>query len=120
MKRDMDLMREILLVVEKWPFTGGFDTVVIPNRNKEEVAYHIYLLDDAGLIEAVTVSDGDNTQWYAKHLTYEGHEFLDAARDQTRWAKAKDKVESTTGTLTLEALKIMLGMLIRQALTGGM
>ena len=119
MKRDMDLMRRILFEVENWPFTGGFDTIVVPGRAKEEVAYHVYLLKDAGLIEAVDASTHDGPQWYPRNLTYQGHEFLDAARDDTRWENAKEKVLRTTGALSLESLKIVLGTLIKHALTMG-
>jgi hypothetical protein len=44
MKRDWDLMRQILFEVEKWPFTGGFDTITIPNHSEPEISYHVYLL----------------------------------------------------------------------------
>jgi Hypothetical protein (DUF2513) len=119
MKRDMDLMRQILFEVEKWPFTGSFDTVLIANRSDQEVSYHVYLLADAGLIEAVDASSHSGPRWYPKHLTYEGHEFLDAARQDTIWAKAKETVTKSTGTLTLEALKMALSVMMHTAITGG-
>jgi Hypothetical protein (DUF2513) len=117
MKRDMDLIRALLFEVEKWPFTGGFDTVAIPNRTQEEIAYHVYLAYDAGLIDAVDASSHDGPQWYPKHLTNQGHEFLNAARADTTWNKAKETVINKTGALTLEALKIALGSLMKHALT---
>ena len=41
-------------------------------------------------------------------LTYEGHEFLDAARSDTLWNQGKRAVMQDTGVLTLEGLKICL------------
>lgn len=43
-----------------------------------------------------------------KSLTWDGHEFLEAARDDSLWEKAKRLVLEKTGTLTFEALKLAL------------
>ncbi len=48
---------------------------------------------------------------------YEGHEFLDAARSDTIWSKAKATVMKNAGTLTLEALKATLAILMKHAAT---
>jgi hypothetical protein len=120
MKRDMDLMRQIMMEVENLRYDGGGHEITIPDHAKPEIYYHVLLLHEAGLIEALDLSGNDYVLWRPTRLTYAGHEFLDAARDETRWNKAKDKVTSTTGTLTIEALKITLSALIKHALTGGM
>ena len=49
-------------------------------------------------------------------LTYEGHEFLDAARNDTLAAKAKATAIWDAGALTLEGLKITLTTLIKHKL----
>jgi hypothetical protein len=86
---------------------------------EQEISYQVYLLADAGLIEAqpAATTMSSTQKWYPKHLTYAGHEFLDAARQDTRWNSAKDKVLNATGTLSLEALKTVLKM-ITKAITG--
>ena len=119
MKRDMDLMRAILFEVEKWPF-GACQPVQIPDHSQEEIAYHVYLLANAGLIDALDVSSSDGMDWYPKHLTFAGHEFLDAGREERTWSKAKDSVLKTTGTLTLEAMKTALSLLIQQGIKGAL
>ncbi len=48
--------------------------------------------------------------------TYAGYEFLDAARNDTLWAKAKEIVIKKTGTLTVEGVKIALSTLIKHAM----
>jgi hypothetical protein len=120
MKRDMDLVRAILMEVEKVPFDGGSHQVQVEGRSVAEISYHVMLLHRAGLIDALDLSADEYPLWRPMWLTWDGHEFLDAARDQTRWTKAKDKVMSTTGALAFEALKMVLGALTKQALTGGM
>jgi hypothetical protein len=51
-------------------------------------------------------------------LTYAGHEFLDSARSDTVWNKAKEKLLSTSGTITLEALKVLLPKMIIKLASG--
>lgn len=120
MKRDMDLVRTILIELEKCPYSGGWHEIHVPGYTDDEISYHVQLMHETGLIEAVDLSSHDGICWMPKRLTYEGHEFLDAAHADTVWAKAKDKVVSTTGTLTLEALKAALSAVMRQTIAGGM
>lgn len=118
MKRDMDLVRSILLKIEEQPYTGSFLDVSVPGHTGEEISYHIMLLDEAGLIEAENVSSSDGMDWKALRLTYAGHEFLDAARNDNVWSSAKEWVMASTGVLTLEALKVALPEVIKRILAG--
>ena len=49
-------------------------------------------------------------------MTWEGHEFADAARDETRWKKAMGIVEEKGGAVTLDVLKELLLHLARMGL----
>lgn len=60
--------------------------------------------------------EGEN--FLIDRLTYAGHEFLDAARQDTLWQKAKQMVLKNAGTLTVEALKIALSHLMQSAAQG--
>ena len=117
MKRDMDLVRSIMIEVEKNPDPLAWADVQVPGHTSQEIAYHVMLLYEKGLIDANDCSSNDGMDWKAKRLTFDGHEFLDAARSDTVWHKAKERVLSTTGTLTLEGLKMALPLVIRQLLT---
>ena len=55
MKRDMDLIREILFAVEKHDDKSGWIRVVIEGHSNEEVNYHLLLLKDAGFMEAAVM-----------------------------------------------------------------
>jgi hypothetical protein len=116
MKRDMDLVRAILLEVEKSTSPGGC-RIEIPDHSREELYYNAQQAQDAGLIEAKFLPN--TTEFHVVRLTYAGHEFLDAARNDTLWAKAKETVIKNTGTLTVEGVKIALSTLIRHAMGGG-
>jgi uncharacterized protein DUF2513 len=117
MKRDMDLIRLIMIEIEKNLEPMTWVDVVISGHSYDEIVYHIMLLYEKGLVDANDCSSSDGMDWKAKRLTFDGHEFLDAARSDTVWKKAKERVLSTTGTLTLEALKMALPLVIRQMLT---
>jgi uncharacterized protein DUF2513 len=116
MKRDMDLIRSILLEIEKIPFDGGWHEVSVEGHSENDILYHVMLLQEAGMIVAVNLSSHDGTSWLPIRLTWEGHEFLDSARTETIWAKAKARVSSATGSLALAGLKIALGELTKQAI----
>jgi tetratricopeptide (TPR) repeat protein len=115
MKRDMDLIRTILFEVEKSTSPDGCQ-VEAPGWSRDELYYNAKLAQEAGLIDARFLPGSD--EFHVLRLTYSGHEFLDAARNDTLWAKGKEIVIKNTGTLTLEALKIALQALMKQALGG--
>ena len=117
MKRDMDLARDILLALEaRGNGRLGLIEVDIPERSRAEVAYHIMVLSQAGLIEATDLSSPGRFDWRARHLTWQGHEFIEAARNDTLWEHAKSTVIERTSGLALELLKGVLTQLGKQAL----
>jgi hypothetical protein len=122
MKRDMDLCRQVLLKLEDAPPGRGFiNPFEIEGQTDEDgvLTEHIRLLDEAGLIEAMDLSSMSEYCWRPIRLTFEGHDFLAAAKNDTIWQKAKAKVLSTTGTLTLDALKLALAAAVKAAVGGG-
>jgi hypothetical protein len=116
----MDLFRSLLLKAEEQPFKGQVNGQYvsfgsIPGYSREEVMYHAQLAQDAGFIEVTFLLSDD---FFVHRLTYAGHEFLDAAREDRLWKKAKQTVLSNAGTLTVEALKTALSILMQQAARG--
>jgi len=118
MKRDMDLVRQILLAVEEFPEPDGWADVSIEGASEEDVSYHVKLLDQAGLLEADDVSGGSAFEWKPSSLTWTGHEFLDAARDDMRWNAAKNSVLSKAGNLSFDLMKEALILLGKGQLAG--
>jgi len=107
----MDLIRQIMLQVEQ---NNG--EVKIAKKFRVEgyeeviVAKHIELLDEAGLLKAhFTRTDADGVIGaYVERLTWSGHEFLDAARNEAVWKKTKAIVKQKAGTVSFEVLKTLL------------
>jgi len=110
MKRDMDLLRDILMRVEEQPVNQPWPAQPLLGYSLEEVVYHVKLAMDASLVDG-RIAPGDHHAMVLR-LTNGGHEFLEAARSDTIWEKAKALALSTTGTLTLEALKLALAKVI--------
>ena len=77
------------------------------------------LLHEGGLLEALDLSTLGGVCWKAKRLTYSGHQFLDAARSDTVWQKAKSWTLKTTGTLTLEGLKLAFPHVLKALIQSG-
>ncbi|KJS86265.1 MAG: hypothetical protein JM58_07135 [Peptococcaceae bacterium BICA1-8] len=117
MKRDLDLIRQILLIIEDKPDYDSWAGLDIPGKSNNEISYHIMLLNEAGLIEArkMCVYDG-SSDWKPSRLTWEGHEFIEASRDENIWAKAKMIVKEKSGGLTLDVLKVVLVGLIKESI----
>ena len=105
MKRDWDIIREILLYAE------GADerlsevhAIELPGRDAYEVYYNCKLLIDAGLISGTHVM-GDPPPTYVSGLTWHGHDFLDAIRDDNVWSKTKSAIAKQASSAPLEVVK---------------
>ncbi len=116
MKRDMDLCREILRQTEESPTTQDWIDIKADGRSEEETAYHIKLLAEANLVGAIDASSQDGLCFKVTGLTWEGHDFLDASRNDTIWNKAKQIAVEKTGGLSFEAVKIGLAIAIKTAM----
>ncbi len=102
MKRDMDLVREILLKAEtrEKVSTGDLLGLVEPTEEgAKKLAYHLEMLTqqakflggNAHWTHGVGPNhDEARREWYALDLTWAGHEFLDAVRDPEIWRKTKE------------------------------
>jgi hypothetical protein len=98
MKRDMDLIRKMLLAVESDEH-GFAPKIEIPGHTQEQINYHACLLEEAGLVKAIDVTSmGSNSpEAMITRLTWAGHEFLDSARENQRWNQAKDIISKIGG-----------------------
>lgn len=97
MKRDMELVRELLLAIEASTHDPAtWMTNVLPAQDPKWVSYHTLLLHEAGLIDAKDLTKLAGLDWKPKRLTYRGHEFLDDIRDQGIWQKTKERAKGVT------------------------
>lgn len=114
MTRDMDLIRQLLFQLETHSHIES-----IPGRTAEEIAYHVSLLEDAGLVtqeiyQNIYLSD---PMLEGIRITWAGHEFLDASRNASFWEKAKKVALEKTGALSYDVLKTVLVQLAKNAIS---
>ena len=119
MKRDMDLVRKILLKIEA--SDGENVEPDIPDYPRDQVYLHVELMKEHGLVEALVIRDGDGPQpkilaCTVERMTWEGHDFLDTAREDSIWEQAKEQCLQATGGLSIELLKDCLLQTAKQSL----
>ena len=108
MKRDFDLIRSILIQAEAVPAGTFPQTFNVPEgMTAQTLTEHIELMVSRGLIEGEVFSVVDG-QFHVRKLTWEGHDFLDAARSDTVWKKAKEQLGKVGGSASLEIVKAVL------------
>jgi hypothetical protein len=106
MKRNMDLARQILLEVERQPYTGMPIDLKIEDQDPADVEYHVLLLAEAGLLDQAK-RQTLNSRTRPTRLTWEGHEFLDAARDPGIWDKFTAAVRPIGGVTFPIAVSVL-------------
>lgn len=121
MTRDLELIKQILLHFENktdWKHEKNFE---IEGYDSNLVAYHLQLIYEAGLIngEAITSNTGRIYDVIPFRLTWQGHEFLDNIKDQSRWTKIKKLVISKGGNFSIELIKNLAFKLAEETLFNG-
>ncbi len=113
MKRDMDLVRKILMACEACEHGRMAKHPEIEGFSEEQILYHAHLMLDAGLITGfpITTSGSPSPEAVPTGLTWEGHDFLDASKDEGRWQKTRQ----AAGSVAMGALKAILNALAIEA-----
>jgi hypothetical protein len=116
MKRDMDLVRVMLLAIEESPH-GFAPKIEISGYTQEQIGYHATLLKEAGLAEGIetTTMGSQSPELMITRLTWLGHDFLDNARENQTWNQAKDMIK-TIGSASLQVWASVLTMIISKKL----
>ncbi len=104
MKRDLELIRKILLAVE------DDQPQSIPDESSERIGYHVQLLLDARYVEGKVIwsqvgEDYIPHAYFVQRITMAGHDYLDSVRDPKVWNKTKSVLENVGGSAALEVVK---------------
>jgi hypothetical protein len=104
MKRDMDLVRELLKQAESQPPNVPLDlrSIAVSGYDHDTIRAHIDLLGQAGLVVTTSPPDG---MAVVRSLTWQGHEFLEAVRNDQVWATTKRTIRSRGLDLTFDLVK---------------
>ena len=107
MKRDMDLIRELLLQIEDAPNKPSWKDLTPVGDEKETKRRldHLRLAYDAGYFKAIT-RNAIGGFWLPQdmELTWQGHDFIDSIRDPEIWSKTKTGALAAGG-FTMDLLK---------------
>jgi hypothetical protein len=113
----MELIRKLLLAVEDWPATGGDRTFASLGADPEELDYNLHLAKEGGLLEFVTAQNLEGSVFKRMSLTWSGHDFLDAAREQPIWEEVMTSMKTKgIASASLELMKKMLDKALRKRL----
>lgn len=118
MKRDMDLVRAILLkAVDGLKANDLSKALEGEGYQFEEVSYHVALLIDAGFVEGEDIRHklSPDRQAQLTSVTWAGHEFIDSARDDDIWAKAKSAL-GKAGGFSLPVMQQLLTKYLSESL----
>ena len=111
MKRDPELIRLILKDLQEIPLGEIIEDAKYHDRYDDAIVReHMRLLIEEGFVLGITQSDrGKISHVSLEKLTWKGHDFFDAAQDNSVWQKAKEVVLkpgiSFTWDILLEWLK---------------
>lgn len=123
MKRDLDLLRDMLLVIEsieaKSQRVINIETFYHLCSDSYTVSQHIRLLLDSGFIEADgPLYNGDAADFYITRITSSGYDYLDSVRNPGIWAATKAKLQTLGGSATLEIVKTIAIDLVKDYVAG--
>ena len=109
MKRDLDLIREILLQVEERKDSNTLGLVDVEGRSRDEVCGHVQMLEGAGFVDGASYESVP----MIVRLTWEGHDFLDSVRDDSVWSAVKKKLTAVGGSTSIDVLKALVTQVVK-------
>ena len=120
MKKDMDLIREILLKIEELYVDTAIYDLTIDGYDMATVAYHCKLLHNAGYIFDYKAQYASNEiyTFAIGALTWAGNEYLEKIRDNSRWGKIKNTLIQKGLPFTIDMVKSVADAFITAAAEG--
>ena len=114
MKRDLDLIRKILLEVESCDNPNGiWDSreIKIEGYRDELTQYNVSNLITEGFLvtrESIEFLGSSSVLHLHVNLTWAGHEFLDNAKNESVWQTVKKDLGSKWDSVSFSALQTLL------------
>ncbi|MEO6527773.1 MAG: DUF2513 domain-containing protein [Gemmatimonadaceae bacterium] len=117
MKRDIDLVRQIMMNIEDLP-SGPSMQFRMGEVDDPVVRAHLEMMISAGLV------NGKITEPYGARgaviiisgLSWEGHEWIETVRDDGLWNEVKITVLNCGGALTFEIARDVANQILRKRL----
>lgn len=121
MKRDINLLRAILLQVEQEgnPEEPLIHSLSIEGQEQPLVNEHVKLLIEAGYLDGELKFSTNNRILLTaiRGLTPRAYDFLDNIRNDGLWNKILERISATTGTASLPIIENFAHQVVSSALT---
>ena len=120
MKRDMDLVRLILIEIEDKYRSTAIYNLAIDGYDTETIAYHCKIMYEAGLISDYKAQYAGNEIhiFGVGSLTWDGNDFLEKIRDDSQWKKVKDTIAQKGLPMVIETIKSIANAFITATVEG--
>lgn len=87
----MELVRDLLKLIEG---NKNIKELIVPKEmDRLIVAKHLKIMEQAGLVEDKTLWASNSPMWINATLTWNGHEYLDAIKNDTVWNNIKENLK---------------------------
>jgi Hypothetical protein (DUF2513) len=108
MKRDMELIRHLMLEVESQDSDFQYASLQKMGYTEAQIDYHLQLLIEEGLIDGEVIplhgSPDISMTIVISKLSWKGHEFLDNARNESVWKETMKTVKEKGGSVAVGVL----------------
>ncbi len=121
MRRDPDLIRKLLFHFEEKLGCTAERCPAIEGYSELDIMYHMLLLAQAGFLDHQpewTKSRDRIIRVLGFGLTWTGHEFLEAVRNDTIWQRAKALMAEKGGGTSFEVMLALLKELAKRQILG--
>ena len=111
MKLDMDLVRNLLLEIEKNEDSKveNVDSLELVNVENKVKTYHLIKMEEANLVKYYCIEGNTEGKILLDiELTFEGHEFIGPIREESNWQKTKLYIKEKGKPLTILIVKTMI------------
>jgi Hypothetical protein (DUF2513) len=118
MRRDMELIRKMVLLVEDH-LDGNAPDIKIDGYTASQIGYHSYLLVSGGLAVGDCMTDSGDTgpNYSIRYLTPAGHDFAESVRNQYIWDEVWNEIQDKgLGSATIDVVNKMADKYLRKRL----
>ncbi len=108
MHYEIDLIRDVLLQVERRGAEPGASGLSVEGLDERSMRDYIQLLDSLGYVQATTVWTFTGEVVSTVRLTWKGLDFVTRTRDETTWSRVKKRANRGNDQLPLgDLLKLL-------------
>ena len=121
MKRNMDLVREILIHIEENGYLNGDNQGSLGEKYGALLWAHTAMMENGKILEysnAHVLNDDRLKSATAFRMTWTGYDFLETIRDDGTWSKLKKLCEENKSGLSINTILETATFILRKALSG--